>query len=73
MDRTQRVALTKRLEAVELELQAAVAGLDGSPAGRTRLARARAAYREAEAQALEAISTWAPEPEDAPIAQSVAA
>ncbi|MCY1018253.1 hypothetical protein [Pyxidicoccus sp. MSG2] len=59
MDMTQRVALSKRLEAVEVELQAAVAGLDGSPASRTRLARARDAYREAEAQALEVINARA--------------
>jgi len=48
MDMARRVALAKRLEAVEVELQAALAGLDGSPASQTRLARARDAYREAE-------------------------
>lgn len=44
MDTTQRVALAKRLEAVE----AAVTELDGSPAARTRYRLARKAYREAE-------------------------
>ena len=56
------MALAQRLAAVEVEMQAAVAGLDGSPASRLRLGLAREAYREAEAQALEVISaratTW---------------
>ncbi|MFP2906835.1 hypothetical protein ACLESD_17625 [Pyxidicoccus sp. 3LFB2] len=59
MDMTQRVVLAKRLEAVDVELQAAVAGLDRSPASRTHLARARGAYREAEAPALGVLSVRA--------------
>lgn len=53
------MALAQRLAAVELEMQAAVAGLDGSPASRMRLVRAREAYREAEDQAIEVISARA--------------
>lgn len=47
-----------------VELQAAVAGLDGSPASRTRLAQTWDAYREAEAQALDVIGARDPAREE---------
>ncbi|MFP2897831.1 hypothetical protein [Corallococcus sp. 4LFB] len=64
MTRTERVALAQRLGDVELELQRAVRGLDGSPEARMRLAQAREEHRAAETQALAALTSRA-EPDDA--------
>ncbi|WP_163998696.1 hypothetical protein [Pyxidicoccus caerfyrddinensis] len=46
MDIQQRLALAKRLEEVEEDMQQAVQNLDGSPAARTRYQQARAAHLE---------------------------
>lgn len=63
MDMTQRVAAGTAPGNGGVGAAGGVAGLDGSPASRMRLARARAAYSEAEAQALKVISTRALERE----------
>lgn len=55
MNANETGALSGRLERAEAELLEAHAGLDGSPAAWTRLERAKAAYREAEADAVVAL------------------
>lgn len=60
MTRLERVALAQRLGAAEQELQAAVAGMDESPAARTRYARALAEHHATAALAAHAIGTQQP-------------
>lgn len=52
MDLHQRRTLARRLTAVEAELQLAQRGLDGSPASRTRYARARQDYAATEREVI---------------------
>ncbi len=63
MDMTQRLALAQRLEAVELALQAAVAGAGRQSRHPDAPGAGPDAYCEAEAQALEVISARALERE----------
>lgn len=55
MNARDRGALAERLERAEARVLAAQALVDGSPEARMRLERAKAAYREAEADALVAL------------------
>ncbi|MCP3167321.1 hypothetical protein [Myxococcus qinghaiensis] len=55
MTMSEREALAEELRRVEVALQRAYATMDGSAESRTRMARAKAEYRTAEAAALHAL------------------
>ncbi|NBC41411.1 hypothetical protein [Corallococcus exiguus] len=55
MTMSEREALAEELRRVEVALQRAYSTMDGSAESRTRMARAKAEYRTAEAAALHAL------------------